>query len=147
MPSLIPEAQREVLTGALMDHFDTFKLSLIVWRHPKETVTNINTATAYHGYRQAQRQTEVTLTPQSGVFEAIIVEEDKQKEQNLGAVPLATEKGMVRVKVKQDARDYINEQTVERIDFNDASFNLAGEEKTANYLGLKFYIFHLERTK
>ena len=53
----------------------------------------------------------------------------------------------VRIKVKQDCRDYIKLGKTERIEIDGKSFNVLGDESVKYNFGYYLYVFYLELTK
>ena len=51
---------------------------------------------------------------------------------------------IVKIKVKSDAKDYINNGLTEKITFDDKTFKIISPEVPKNYQGLKYYCFYLE---
>ena len=55
--------------------------------------------------------------------------------------------GKVKIKIEQDARDFIlNGSKTEAIDIDGNTFNKYSSERVQDYLGLKYYVFYLEKT-
>ena len=57
-----------------------------------------------------------------------------------------TSKGMIKIKVEKDARDYIKDGKTERVIVDNSSFNIVSDDKLQNFLGLKYYVYFLEKT-
>ena len=55
-------------------------------------------------------------------------------------------KGVIKIKVEKDARDFIKNGKTERIEVDEKSFNTISDDKIQNYIGLNYYIFYLEAT-
>ena len=70
----------------------------------------------------------------------------KNKQTEISSQVGTYESGLIRIKVKEDASNYIKAGITERIDIDGKSFNTITDDKIQNYLGLKFYIFYLEAT-
>ncbi|MEK6883588.1 MAG: hypothetical protein AABY22_28425 [Nanoarchaeota archaeon] len=147
MPSLISNSQKVYLTGALNDHFDSFKRNIIVYKEPKKTVTNINTANVLPGYENSSNISNITYTIVSGTYPAQITYLNQQKGRTLEETKAFLEDDRLRIKVKQDCKNYINQGKTENITVDGNAYNLRSSDAEANYLGLKFYTYILEKTK
>ena len=53
----------------------------------------------------------------------------------------------VRIKVKQDCRDYIKTGRTERVEIDGKSFNVIGDESVKHNFGYTLYVYYLELTK
>jgi hypothetical protein len=144
MSSLISGSSASELTGVLGDHFDTFQRTIVVHKEPIKRVVQVNSSSSYAGYGETSNQTNFTYTPQNSSFPAIVIYGLKQTEifSQVGSFPAGT----IKIKVKEDAANYINEGKTEKIEVDGKSFNAVTADKMQNYLGLKFYIYYLERT-
>tara|TARA_Y100001963_G_C6768627_1_gene443621 strand:- start:995 stop:1429 length:435 start_codon:yes stop_codon:yes gene_type:complete len=143
MASLLGNTTISEFSQVLEDHFDTFKRSITVHREPIKSVTNVQN-NPLHGYGESAETNNVSYIPQKKTFDAIITFENKQSESTTQVGTL--EAGMVRIKVKQDAADYIKGGKVEKIDVDGKTFNKITDDKIQNYLGSVFYIFYLQAT-
>ena len=143
MASLLTNAIKTEFSQVLEDHFDTFKRPITVHREPIRSVTNVQN-NPLHGYGDTAESTNVAYIPQKETFDAIITFESKQVEPTTQVGTL--EAGMVRIKVKEDAANYIKGGKVEKIDVDGKTFNKITDDKIQNYLGSEFYIFYLQAT-
>jgi len=143
MANLIPEDEAPLFTKALSDHFDTFKRTIVVHKEPVKIVTNTANK-PYAGYGEDSEEENVTYVPQKREFDAIISYANEQTE--VSSQVGVYEKGTVRIKVKEEAANYIGNGITERIDIDGKSFNKVTDDKIQTYLGIKFYIFYLEAT-
>ena len=149
MANLISDATRLIATGKLSDHFDTFSINMTVFREGKKTVTTVNQGSRMYGYGNQQSKTNTTFIPDTGTnFQALLsIREDQQLAENLGEAPIRVDDGLVKVEVQKDARDFINEKKVEKIDIDGKTCNLDGEDVPRTFLGLTYYVFNLRPTK
>ncbi len=147
MASLVSNANKVYLTGALSSHFDTFSRNIIVFKEPKKTVTNINTANVIPGYENSSNIANITYVIVSGTYPAQITYLNQQKGHTLEETKTFLEDDKIRIKVKEDCKEYINKGKTENIVVDGNTFNLKSSEAEANYLGLKFYTYILEKTK
>ena len=145
MPSLITEAEKNNLTGVFNDIFDTFKRSIVVHKEPKRVVSSINTA-AMFGYGDPSSSVNYTYVPQSGTYDATIRYNMDQDTERLGDIPQNVSVGGVFIKVKEEARDYINKGKTEKITFDNKSFKVVSKDANRSFLNSKFFVYKLEST-
>ena len=148
MANLLSDTDKAYFTGVLGDLFDTFQRSITVHKEPVKTVTNINTSNTYAGYGDTPNLENIEFVTKSESFEAMISYMDKNQsgldtELNI-QIP---QNAAVRIKVKQDCRDYIKLGKTERIEIDGKSFNVIGEESVKYNFGYYLYVFYLELTK
>ena len=151
MPSLVTATGAAYLTGALKDPFDTFSEDVTIFKEPTRTVSSdMNTNLSYYGYTKRQKEQHFTSTHVSGIYKGIVTYRGDQSADVLseGEVRQRFSDGDAEVKFESDARTFIkkNGKTL-KIKFDQNTFNIVGDEKVQNYLGLKFYIFPLKHSK
>ena len=147
MANLLSDTDKAYFTGVLGDLFDTFQRSITVHKEPVKTVTNINTSNTYAGYGDTPNLENIEFVTKSESFEAMISYMDKNQsgldtELNI-QIP---QNAAVRIKVKQDCRDYIKLGKTERIEIDGKSFNVLGDESVKYNFGYYLYVFYLELT-
>ena len=150
MANLVPATGKAYLTGALKDHFDTFKEAFTVFKEPTRTfASDTTTNLSYYGYTKRQKEIHFTNTHVSGVYNGIITYRGNQRADTMSDdVRFRFSEGDAEIKVESDARKFIkqNGKTL-KVTFDDNTFNIVGDERVQNYLGLKFYIFPLKHSK
>ena len=143
MASLISDSVKAEFANVLGDHFDTFKRTITVHREPVKSVSNVQN-NALHGYGDAAENGNITYITQKQEFDALVSYGNQQTENSTEVGTL--EAGTVKIKVKQDAADYIKGSKVEKIEVDGQTFNKVTDDKVQNYLGAVFYIFYLKAT-
>lgn len=145
--NLITGSVLSSFSGAFGDLFDTFSRNIIIFKEPKKTIVQQNVDN-YIGYSSIDSPIEYTYTPVSGIYPAQIIYSVSAKNQdilnkeaniNLPQVP-------VKIKVKEDARDFIQVGKTENILIDGQVFNLNSQYEVQNYLGLQYYYFELLQT-
>tara|TARA_Y100001963_G_scaffold20685_1_gene26508 strand:+ start:1248 stop:1691 length:444 start_codon:yes stop_codon:yes gene_type:complete len=147
MPSLLTSSEKANLTGILGDVYDTFSREIVVYKEPTKKVTTIDESFLY-GYEDVSNIVNYNYIPQSGKFDATVkynLNQDTSDDININGASIS--EGMVRIKVREDCKDYIEDGTTEKIVFDGASFNVATDYAVKNFLGSVFYVYYLERTK
>jgi|TARA_R110000765_G_scaffold96859_3_gene182345 hypothetical protein len=148
MANLITTGDIHSLTGTLGDHFDTFKREIVIFKEPQKVIKTVTSNDSYAGYGASSNPIEFEYVPVSGVYSAIVNYTNNQESElgeELGNIVIG--KGVVRIKVEQDARDFIlNGVRTEVVNVDGNSFNKITDDKVQDYLGLKYYVFYLEKT-
>lgn len=147
MSSLLSNSQIEAVTGVFARHFDTFSngRNLIVHKEPKRTIISEN-ENLYAGYSFSSNEDNFILTPVSGVFPVVKVENKNQNTANQPDLQTLSSISSCRVKVKQDAREFIKNGKNILFDLDGISYNSIGGETVQNFQGLKYYYFTLYST-
>ena len=148
MADLVSSTDRTALKATLSDHFDTFKREIVVFKEPIRVVKNVVSNNSYAGYGENCNQVEFDYVAVSGVYSGIVNYYGNQESElgdELGNIMIG--KGSVKIKIEQDARDFmLNGATTQAIHIDGNTFNKISDEKIQDYLGLKYYIFYLEKT-
>ena len=76
MPDLVDSSTRTQLIQALVDHFDTFKRTIKVYKEPKKVIQNADTA-LYAGY--GNQEEKVSYVSVSQEFSAIVSYKENQE--------------------------------------------------------------------
>jgi hypothetical protein len=147
MASLLSDDDKKSLTGALGDHFDTFKRNIVVYKEPKKIINSGPFDGVLAGYDDSSIENKITYVPVSGVYPAIITYKDEQDSEFLTELASNVARGEVKIKVEKDCRDFVLNGKTEYIELDGKSFNAVSEDKVQHYLGLQYYIFFLEQTK
>ncbi len=146
MPSLITSSDVTSLTGDAFNHFLTFCRDIVVFKEPIKTVVS-SSSDVYAGYGNSSEQQNVTLTPVSGIYSAIVKYNDDQKEGDpILNLNTTIPNGRARIKVAESGKVFIEAGKTECIDLDGYKYNLASTARVQNFLGLKFYVYYLERT-
>ena len=143
MPSLVPTSVIEEFTTALGDHFDTFKETITVFKEPKKVISN-ESQSIYAGYG-AQKEI-ITYKTVSQTFEALVNFRDRQSQDYLDEIKIQDIRGDVRIKVEAAAKDYIKSGKTQSIVVQEKNYNVITDDGTREFLGKKYYVFHLEAT-
>lgn len=151
MPSLVSNEEFQCFSQELINHFDTFKIKIIVNLKERRNIKVVNT-NSIPGYSNGQNTTNVEFITVSREFWALVMSEDRQRNQDYGAIPLQNEQGITRIKVERDARDFLLSDKVINVEIPKYNkvFNIDGEEAPKNYFGnngLVYYVFRLKSTK
>ena len=125
------------------DHFDTFKETITVFKEPKKIISNLSQS-IYAGYG-AQKEI-VTYQTVKQTFEALVNFRDRQAQDYLDEIKIQDIRGDVRIKVEETAKDYIKNGKTQSIVVQEKNYNIVTDDGTREFLGKKYYVFHLEAT-
>lgn len=147
MSDLLSTSERAVYSGALVDLFDTLKpgRDIVVNKKPIKVFANSN-ASYLPGYGSAGQENNFTYQPVSGVFEANVFYKGDAQDQFMQESKVTLFDGDVRIKVKRDARDYINNGYNESFIVDGKTYNSISQEKVQNFFGAVFYYYTLKQT-
>jgi len=145
MASLISDAEKENLTGIFGDIFDTFKRTIKVHKEPTKVVSDVNINQIF-GYGGDSQKSNVSYLHNSQSFEATINYKISSAELSdyITEVGAYTHGNIVKIKVKEDARDYIMNGKTEKIEFDNRYFNVVSRDIVSMFLDVKYYVFYLK---
>jgi hypothetical protein len=147
MASLLNETEKNNLTPLIEDLFDTFARDITIHKEPKKIIKN-NLNKTLVGYQDGSIQQNIEYIPEKRTFKAKIKYQTEQDLKNLLTLNYDISKGIVKMKVRKDARDYIlNGSKTEKIEIDGLFFNLITDESVKKFFNTTYYVFFLERTK
>jgi hypothetical protein len=146
MASLISTGEKAALSGVFDDVFDTFSRNIVVYKEPVKTISSINESNIF-GYGDSSNQVNYSYTAQSGTYLATIQYSDQQDQKYSSDAGGAIPKGGVRIKVKSDCKNYIENGRTERIELDSKSWDVTSDSTVKRFLDSEYYVYHLERRK
>lgn len=142
MNLISPVDSASILT-AMDDLWDTVQDEITVVKEPAVTVVNIS-GSFIPGYGPAANDSNFTPTPESKTFKCLTVEKPPDKLISLITFKLEGKQNTL-VKVKQDARDYIEDGRKNlNVVLNNRKFNIVGGPEVVHMLTNAYYIYKLE---
>ena len=132
MASFLNAAEIDAYHQAINDHFDTFKRPIIVHKEPIKKVIQ-NTTNQILGYQEDSNIIDYEYIPRNNTAM------DRE-------VRLKFPDQLVEIKVKEDAKNYINTDRTEKITFDEKTFNIVSTSVVKNYHGLIYYVYYLRET-
>lgn len=145
MASLLNDDQKAVFTAALDTLFDTFKQDIIIYKEAKIQITNINQPRLF-GYDEEVDISNINYIPITGTFSAMVNFTQKQELKHLREVNSYLEQGEASIKVKSDARDFIeNDGKTINISISDTMFKIVSSESLRRFISPNYFIYYLER--
>jgi len=147
MANLLSTTDKAYFTGVLGDLFDTFQRPITVHKEPLKKIVN-PAVDVYAGYADTSTPDNIEFVPQSKIFEAMISYVDKSQSSLDTDINIQIPRNAsVRIKVKQDCRDYIKIGKTERIEMDGKSFNIIGQESVKYNFGYYLFVYYLELTR
>lgn len=146
MPTLLSDIEIANATGVMGDLFDTFSREILVYKEPKKIINQIATNTL-PGYGEASIKTNITYIPVSGAFQAKVKYNPKQELELLPELKSRVSKGVVKIRVEKNARDFIvNNGKTEKIIIDNKSYNVVTDDTVKRFLTSEYFVFFLEAT-
>ena len=145
MPSLISDAEKANLTGIFGDVFDTFKRDITVHKEPTKVVTDVNINQIF-GYGGDSQKSNISYIHNSKDFEATISYTISAGEVGdyITDVGAYAHGNLVKIKVQQEARDYIMNGKTEKVEFDNRYFNVVSKDIVSMFLDVKYFVFYLK---
>lgn len=149
--SFLSSTQIASLTGVFSKSFETFTMdrsrTVTIFKEPIKTISSVN-SNIFPGYGPSSNMTNITYTPVSGVYPAVITYIAEQNTQELATTKTLTpQKAKVRIRVEQDCANFIeNGSKVEKVLVNGDSYNVNSEREVNSFLSLNYYVYYLEKT-
>jgi hypothetical protein len=146
MPSLLSETEKNNLTPLLEDLFDTFARDIIIHKEPIKKITS-NPQTHLIGYDENAIAENVEYISESQIFKAKVKYNSDQDLNKFKELENTISRGIVKIKVRKSARDYILDgRKVEKIQIDENFFNIISDESVKVFFNTAFYVFFLQRT-
>jgi hypothetical protein len=147
MASLLTDAQKAKFTRGLDDLFDTFKQEITVHKEAQIQLIDINQPRMF-GYNERVDLSNLTFQPISATFYALVNYQRDQKQDRLKGVNNFITKGEVSIKVKADAKNYIdNNGNTLNITINNTLYEVISSESVRRFISPDYYTYYLERVR
>jgi hypothetical protein len=130
------------------DNFFTyFSRPFVVHKEPIKIIQQLQSAPMY-GYGQASDAINYTYQPVTGIFNGRIYYNNSRDVDAVNSdLKLVFARGDVTLKVRQDARDFMNNGKTIKIEFDGKTWNVITEDIIKRYLTNSYYVYGLEQTK
>ena len=148
MADLLTPTDKQFFQSVLGDIFDTFKREIIVHKEPKKKIIN-PAVELYAGYAETSRPNNIEYVLESETFSALVSYADslsQTKSKSVDEINTKIQKGTLRIKVQQEARDYILNGRTENVEIDGKKFNVITKDSIKYFFGLRWYVFYLEET-
>lgn len=149
MPSFLNSNQLSFLQENFQNHFETFSTGINNWatvfREPTKVINNIDGQNVYPYPEDSINSTDITYIPNSGIFPCMVISPASINSKSFTELKLSLDKNEIFIKVKEDAKNYIQGGKVELIEVRGDKYNLiTSTPKIQNYFGGLYYYFKLE---
>jgi hypothetical protein len=130
------------------DNFFTyFSRPFVVHKEPIKIIQQLDSVPMY-GYGQASDAVNYTYQPVTGTFNGRIYYNNSRDIDAVNSdLKLVFARGDVTLKVRQDARDFINNGKTIKLEFDGKTWNVITEDIVKKYLTNSYYVYGLEQTK
>lgn len=125
-----------------MNHFDTFKRPIVIYKEP---IATVNSDVNYAGY-DVPVSTNTTYTVVSGTYYALKVNKKSNATNDIQNADVSVNNTKITVKVLPETMDYLINGKTEYVIYNNTRYNVISQPMHQNYLGLQFYYFDLSST-
>ena len=146
MADLLSNSDVAMATGAYGDYFDTVKKPITIYKEPTKTIVSVSSPSLY-GYRQTSNKTNVTYTPNSGIYYAMIIEGNRQENIAIPQTNQKMESDEIIFKVQEDTKDYLLDGKTEKIDYKGKSYDTVTQDKVSSFLDYTLYRFKARLVK
>lgn len=130
-------------TSAYDDFFDYFKKEVIVYKTPQKTVADVSLSFLY-GYGTDSNGDNYSFTPVSGIFSGLALYGGNVNDQDLFQADIRLPDNNLRLKVTQEARDYINNGTNEALELDSKKYFIKSSDTQEHFLTNNYYVYILE---
>jgi len=148
MADLLSQTDKDFFISVLGDIFDTFKRDIVIHKEPKKKIIN-PAIELYAGYAESSAPANIEYIPESKTFPGLVSYLDsigQQSDKRVGDINLDVRRGKVRIKVLEDAKEYIMKGTTEKVLLDGKAFNVITYDTVKYFFGMKWYVFYLEQT-
>jgi hypothetical protein len=145
---LLSEDERQQIKSSYEDFFETFRKEIVVHKASEIIVSDINLSQVF-GYEEGANIENYSYEHQSKIFYALVVFPTRG-DQTLGVMTemaAMIPEGEIRIKVKEDCKDYIQVGKTEKIEVKSKNYTLISTEAEVNNILTGYYIFKLKEIK
>tara|TARA_R110000824_G_scaffold40178_2_gene120679 strand:+ start:517 stop:960 length:444 start_codon:yes stop_codon:yes gene_type:complete len=132
-----------VFTSAYNDFFDYFKREVIVYKTPTKTVADVSLSFLY-GYGADSNGDNYTFTPVSGIFSGLAIYKSNINDQDLTEADIRMPDNNLRLKVAEEARNYINNGVNESIEIDNKKYFIKSSDTQEHFLTNNYFVYVLE---
>tara|TARA_B100000424_G_scaffold243606_1_gene213311 strand:+ start:98 stop:541 length:444 start_codon:yes stop_codon:yes gene_type:complete len=132
-----------VFTSAYDDFFNYFKKEVLVYKTPQKTVADVNLSFLY-GYGTDSNGDNYTFTPVSGIFSGLAIYGANINDRDLYQADFRIADNNIRLKVTEEARNYINNGVNEAIEIDSKKYFIKSSETREVFLTNNYFVYILE---
>ena len=130
-------------TSAYTDFFDYFKREVIVYKTPQKTVADVNLSFLY-GYGTDSNGDNYSFTPVSGIFSGLAIYKSNINDQDLTEADIRMPDNNLRLKVTEEAHNYINNGVNESIEVDNKKYFIKSSDTQEHFLTSNYFVYVLE---
>lgn len=151
MSDLFTAAEKQQLKQPFRDLHDTFGRDIVIWKTAQQVVISTNPSHNFF-FESAPTNTQVQEIPVSGTFKARILYGKEQKRAQFASlqsqrsedqINAKIEEGMVRIKVDQSGKNFLD--GANRVTFDGNIFLIDTSPRPHGIFEPDFYTFYLKR--
>jgi hypothetical protein len=141
--SLLSDTQKAALVAVAERHMPTFQTIITIHKEPTQTVTS-NATNIFPGYKSTSTETNISYTPVSQSFSGLITKMSNKDPHELYEINKRIWKGDARIKVQQDARDYILNGKTIKVVADNKNWDVISGPSTQTFFTLEYFYFDLK---
>tara|TARA_Y100000401_G_C8320617_1_gene225037 strand:- start:822 stop:1265 length:444 start_codon:yes stop_codon:yes gene_type:complete len=130
-------------TSAYDDFFDYFKREVIVYKTPQKTVADVSLSFLY-GYGTDSNGDNYNFTPVSGIFSGLAIYGANVNDSDLSQADIRLPDNVLKLKVTQSAKDYINNGVNESIEVDSKKYFIKSSDTQEHFLTNNYFVYILE---
>jgi hypothetical protein len=146
--SFVTANEQTILSGLLDNTFQTFQREIVIWKTPiKMPISTSQEPQGSFGFGGAPLEQQYEYIPVSGVFPAVV---RYATSRHIGEAPVLQDTnsmipiGEVRIKVRPDCYNFIEDGTTDKISFDNRDWYFVGKPQAVPFLGGLWYFFQLK---
>tara|TARA_Y100000310_G_C20663823_1_gene806334 strand:- start:685 stop:1125 length:441 start_codon:yes stop_codon:yes gene_type:complete len=143
MADLLSSSDKVSFQNSVLDLFDTFSRNITVHKEPQKKIISID-AHLLPGYDETSSPANIEYVPRSETFKAIIRYDRKQETETESWAGINIPQGQVGIKVKDDAKKYIENGHTIKVVIDEKNFKLVSNSSIKDYFGMKMYVYYVE---
>lgn len=127
-------------------YFDSFSRDITVHKEPKKIISSFQGAPIFGYDSQQSTQNQYQYIPEFKTFKARISYNKNQAVEQLQEIQFSVTKGSVTIVVKEEAKNYIDNNKTIKIEFDGKTFKLVSTAAIRKFLTKTYYQYFLEET-
>ena len=147
MADLLTTTERQNISGIIDDVFDTFKRSIVVYKEPTKTVSDVDLDFMF-GYNAESQSSNYIYTQVTGSYSATIKYiKSTDPDESSQLLNTELEDQLVRIKVNKQSRDFIENGANQKCFFDNKAFEFLSNDTPKVFLGNTYYYYFLKEIR
>ncbi len=143
MASLLTTGEKYSFGQTYNDLFDTLSRDIVVFKEPIKTIDSIE-STPFFGYPSDTLEESVSYTAVSGVYKARVFYDAPNQDMTSQDTEIKNPLTEVKIRVQNDARNFIESGKTEKITFDNKSWNINYGYVVRRYVNESYYEYLLK---